>query len=427
MPKTRHATTSLNSQLVELRQQLRNIENRLPSDADAARAELDSAIATVIDMLATGARTARRPDTDDAVDLPKADTRPATATDIESLLRSGRWDELELRLEVLARRPLDPVAEMRVACVAGRLHSARGNSDFALSCFQRARAIGRRLGSHSALADLYVGYAELELWRGEADAASTWIDEGMQEVSSPVGIPALCSMGARAAADRAECARALGNLPEAQRAEQVAAEWHERALATDCRQGLDRTAHLATCRAEAARASGRPEPPHWEASVLRWRHDSRPYAAAYAGFRHAEALLLSGTERPRAQLVLEEALAASTKLAAGSLTRRLCALAVRVQPGTPTHEASQTTTAHLADKINRDAFGLTKRELEVLRLVVAGLTNREISRALFISRHTVGVHVSHILAKLGVSNRVLAAAAGYRMGLAAPSPNRRNT
>ena len=62
-------------------------------------------------------------------------------------------------------------------------------------------------------------------------------------------------------------------------------------------------------------------------------------------------------------------------------------------------------------------FGLTPREIEVLGLVAGGDTNREIARRLFISERTVGIHVSHILAKLGVANRGAAAAVAHRRGL----------
>jgi DNA-binding CsgD family transcriptional regulator len=67
-----------------------------------------------------------------------------------------------------------------------------------------------------------------------------------------------------------------------------------------------------------------------------------------------------------------------------------------------------------------DTFGLSKRELEVLALIAQGRTNREIGDRLFISQKTVGVHVGNILAKLGVSGRVEAAAVAIRLGLTEP-------
>jgi DNA-binding CsgD family transcriptional regulator len=63
------------------------------------------------------------------------------------------------------------------------------------------------------------------------------------------------------------------------------------------------------------------------------------------------------------------------------------------------------------------AHGLSAREIEVLRLVAAGRSNGEIAERLFITRKTAGVHVTHILNKLGVSNRVEAAMAAARLGL----------
>ncbi len=63
--------------------------------------------------------------------------------------------------------------------------------------------------------------------------------------------------------------------------------------------------------------------------------------------------------------------------------------------------------------------GLTGRELEVLRLVADGLSNSGIVRTLVISPKTVSVHVSRILAKLGVSSRGEAAAVAHKAGLVA--------
>ena len=64
-------------------------------------------------------------------------------------------------------------------------------------------------------------------------------------------------------------------------------------------------------------------------------------------------------------------------------------------------------------------LGLTPRELEVLLLVAEGRTNKAIGETLFMSEKTASVHVSRILAKLGVGGRVEAAAVAHRLGLAA--------
>jgi two-component system, NarL family, response regulator LiaR len=68
----------------------------------------------------------------------------------------------------------------------------------------------------------------------------------------------------------------------------------------------------------------------------------------------------------------------------------------------------------------RSSEPLTEREIEVLRLLAQGQSNREISRTLSISEQTVKSHVSHILAKLGVPSRTQAALFAIRTGLARP-------
>ena len=60
---------------------------------------------------------------------------------------------------------------------------------------------------------------------------------------------------------------------------------------------------------------------------------------------------------------------------------------------------------------------LSERELEVLRLLADGMSNKELARALFISRATVKSHMENILRKLGVPDRAAAVAEGFRRGL----------
>jgi DNA-binding NarL/FixJ family response regulator len=62
-------------------------------------------------------------------------------------------------------------------------------------------------------------------------------------------------------------------------------------------------------------------------------------------------------------------------------------------------------------------LGLTSRELEVLGMVADGWSNKRIATALYVSPKTVSVHVSNILAKLGVASRGEAAAVAHRSGL----------
>ena len=73
--------------------------------------------------------------------------------------------------------------------------------------------------------------------------------------------------------------------------------------------------------------------------------------------------------------------------------------------------------AHRADRRRATPHGLTARELQVLRLVAAGETNREIASTLFISEHTVARHLQNIFAKLGVSSRTAASAFAFEHDL----------
>jgi DNA-binding NarL/FixJ family response regulator len=63
------------------------------------------------------------------------------------------------------------------------------------------------------------------------------------------------------------------------------------------------------------------------------------------------------------------------------------------------------------------AHGLSDRELDVLRLLVAGKTNREIARELILSVSTVKTHVEHVIAKLDVADRTQAAVKATRLGI----------
>jgi DNA-binding NarL/FixJ family response regulator len=101
------------------------------------------------------------------------------------------------------------------------------------------------------------------------------------------------------------------------------------------------------------------------------------------------------------------------QVAARPLRERIEGLARRARIDLETEEPA----APSAPRSTTDPYGLTVREREVLDLVAAGRTNREIGERLFISEKTASVHVTHILGKLGVSSRVEAALVAARAGM----------
>ena len=125
----------------------------------------------------------------------------------------------------------------------------------------------------------------------------------------------------------------------------------------------------------------------------------------------------AGQRAPRAQAeaTLRAAHAAAVRLGAAPLRHELELLAqcgrVRLEAVTEPSPATAQAPSVAA------SLGLTAREAEVLVLVAAGRTNRQIGQALFITPKTAGIHVSRILAKLGVAGRGEAAAIAHRLGL----------
>jgi DNA-binding NarL/FixJ family response regulator len=127
-------------------------------------------------------------------------------------------------------------------------------------------------------------------------------------------------------------------------------------------------------------------------------------------WRQAEALLAQGAPRPAAGAALAKAWNLAGGLGARLLVAEIDSLSrrVRIELAGPPDDPAAAATA-------TDELGLTPREREVLALVSDGRTNRQIAEALFISDKTASVHVSNILAKLGVANRGEAVAHRLRL------------
>ena len=108
-------------------------------------------------------------------------------------------------------------------------------------------------------------------------------------------------------------------------------------------------------------------------------------------------------DREKAVPLLDESLAISTELGMLPLMERAAALQERAE--------SQPARAPTFPN------GLTQREVDVLRLIALGKTNRQIGEELFISLNTVGHHVSNILSKMGSANRTEVATYAAQHGL----------
>ncbi|WP_327091330.1 helix-turn-helix transcriptional regulator [Nonomuraea sp. NBC_01738] len=143
----------------------------------------------------------------------------------------------------------------------------------------------------------------------------------------------------------------------------------------------------------------------WQAAVDAWEGLRQPYTRARVLVGVARAAHLNG-ERKAAAERLATARELAGQLGAKPLITEIDDFARRAGVG---QEGGRQAAG--------PGLGLTARELEVLRLLTDGRSNREIAAELFISAKTVSVHVSNILAKLEVSSRGEAAATAHRYGL----------
>ncbi|MFJ4717181.1 ATP-binding protein [Streptomyces sp. NPDC088785] len=173
-------------------------------------------------------------------------------------------------------------------------------------------------------------------------------------------------------------------------------------------------AHAQWVRAELLRAEGRDTPDDWSAAVTVLETLDRPYDLARTRHRLAASLLARAEDddRERATELLRLAAAVASHLGARPLAESVALLAQRARIGLTGAAPRGDAPADPAEEL-----GLTSRERDVLRLVAAGRSNRQIAEELFISPKTASVHVSNILAKLGVAGRGEAAALAHRLRL----------
>jgi ATP/maltotriose-dependent transcriptional regulator MalT len=339
------------------------------------------------------------------------------------LVELGRWDEADQ----MFRRALElSLPEGRTQAhfhhELALLNIARGRLDTAEEQLNRTRSSAAQ-GTLGARVDYRYVLAELRAWQGRLEEARTALTEALDllaAVNETLVEGRAIWLGLRIEADRAERGRARrdpGEVADACRAAKTIL-----ARGSPGRRRLwpvhEAAAWATTRDAEFSRAQGHPDPGLWESAAIAWRDLRQPYRAAYAAWRQAEALLAGNHDPNRVAAVLRTTHDLATRLGAELLCRELEALAgwARISLQQP-HPASTPATTPLIQRL-----GLTPRELEVLGYLVAGRSNREIGQALFVSAKTASVHVSNILRKLDVTNRVEAAGVAHKLGLTQKSP-----
>ena len=322
----------------------------------------------------------------------------------------GCWDHARELADGFGIR-VTTAAEARLSAMALFIDVARGNASVA----------ERRVWLEPFWpSDSFAGYiargllAEHALWRGDtaaalADVAAT-INGQQEEGSYGPPVIRVAAVGLAARADRARQLRAAGE-DEAAQAEVDAA----RVLIEAAREGaayprrpgfvlgVEGRGWLARAEAEWRRVQGDNDPEAWRAVVEAFG-PGFVYETARTRWRLAEALAEAG-RRDQAEQEWRLAVEAADQLGAAPLRAALADLGRRARLGRQQPGGYQGP-GPLA--------GLTGREHEVLRLLVAGRSNKEIAAALFISPKTASVHVSNILGKLGASSRTEAAAIAHR-------------
>jgi DNA-binding CsgD family transcriptional regulator/tetratricopeptide (TPR) repeat protein len=433
-----HALTSLGTSMAVLGrvndgiarvEQGRRIAAELGNIDDLSRAHAN--LATVLDMIGrsaeavevyrAGADLARRFGT-------LGSYGPYLLSDAAAALLSlGRLEEAGRLLDEAFDLDLrSPVQWLRPLTVRGLLRLRGGDLGAARADLQRVLDQSPAPIDPQNVTPVLAGLAEAATWDGRLADARAAVAEGLEVLATsddPHLISELCRAGLAVEAAVAEQARARHAGAEEQAARELAARLLDRAHAVARAAPAPVPpptveANLRTAEAEWSRATGSSDPQRWSASAQAWEALSYPWQAGDARWRQAEALLAQGAPRPDASAALAAAWAHASGLGARLLTAEIDSLGRRARielassagGEAPDGQAPEPTTA-TGDP------GLTPRECEVLALVADGRSNGQIAEALFISRKTASVHVSNILAKLGVASRGEAAAVAHRLHL----------
>jgi DNA-binding CsgD family transcriptional regulator len=384
-----------------------------------------------------------------AIGLERAYGASLAATAAAAAYLLGRWAEAcELCAKALIAAP-GPEAVWPGA-VAMRLAAGSGDGDLMQSGLAAAEPFVAAAADRIHATWYWLASIEAELAAdrpGRAQELAAAVIGGPPSIVLDEPTGSLFALAIRIAAERAETARAVGDDDALAIQRSIAVgllvEWRRRRASPDAAipDPAAGDAADALCAAEADRAGGAGDPFAWERAALAHERLGLVHPAAYARFRQAEALLETAAPhtpraareaRTAAAAPLREALAAARDLGALPLVAAAEQLARRARLGA-TEPASRAGAfadrAGAADATQGQERGrdraaafverrhLTPREVEILALVGSGWSNGEIASALYISRKTASVHVSNILGKLGVVDRVEAGALAQRAGL----------
>jgi DNA-binding CsgD family transcriptional regulator len=274
---------------------------------------------------------------------------------------------------------------------------------------------------------------ELAVRQGDLDGARTAVQEALDRLElctdDVMRIARVTAVGLAAETERALRARDLKDTAAGRDARARIRIHLQRLKAAAQDGGPVEHAHYLTGVAHDGRSRGRNDPSKWAAAATAWEALGRVYRVACARARQAEALVEAG-DRTAAARQAAAAYTAATSLGAGWLAGELEVLAARgrldlgstsvaagAHDGAGANGAGGNGAGASSDS-SEAPFGLTPRELQVLSLIAAGATNRQIGAALYMAEKTASVHVSRILGKLGVSSRTQAAAIAHRQHLA---------
>src|SRR5215211_1390063 len=340
----------------------------------------------------------------------------ARRAQLKAHYRAGDWDECERLLAAVPELTTLAVAEVVAQGLGVLVARARPAAP------ARLRQLIGLAGANPILdRDVAVWEAELASWQGDLERARSAIRRGLAAADAVEHFDQalegawVAMNGLSVEADRAGRARAAGDTATLADATAAGRALLERVHAdADQAQGtaLAHDVHVrgrhAKAEAEWTRLQGRSDPARWQAAVEAFSYGN-VYAVARCQWRLAEALAGAG-DREQATAAARAAHAPATRLGAAHLQSAVLALARRGRLDLGVGLRGQ-----------RPLAGLTPRELEVLRLLVEGRSNRQIAEQLFISGKTASVHVTNILAKLGVHSRLEAAAYARRLGMDAPT------